>query len=104
MFKMEIALDTQKIEREGKYDPAELSRCIDSLFQSKHIQKQGEGVFVGGDYAKHGAIILYLKKQPWFMSYVDKWLWYNSKGSDRAEDFEVEDVAAHYKGVRATRS
>lgn len=97
MFKMEITLDEQKILQEGKYDPAEISRCIDSLFQSLHIEKQGEGVFFGGDYAGHGSAILCLKKQPWFMPYVDKWLWYNSKGSNRVEDFVVEDVAAQLK-------
>lgn len=104
MFKMEIALDTQKIEREGLYDPSEIERQLDRLFSRLRIQKQGEGLYTGGDFAGYGSAILFLKKQPWFMSYVDKWLWYNSDGSDREEDFAVEDVAAHYKHSPAVRS
>ena len=104
MFKMEIALDTQKIENEGVYEPSEITRQLDKLFAKMNIQKLGEGLYTGGDFAGYGSAILFLKKQPWFMSYVDKWLWYNSDGSDREEDFTVEDVAAHYKNQATHRA
>ena len=107
MFKMEIALDEQKILQDGKYAPEDISKSIDKLFSSLRIEKQGDGLYsggAGGDFAGYGNAILFLKEKTWFMSYVDKWLWYNSKGSNHVEDFQVEDLAAHYKSKVGMRS
>lgn len=64
MFKMEIALDTQKIESEGLYDSSEITKQLDKMFAQLNIQKSGEGQYTGGDFARYGSAILFLKKQP----------------------------------------
>ena len=97
MFKMEIALNEEKILRDGIYSPADISSRIDKLFQHYHIEKQGDGLYVGGDWADHGVTIMYLNDKAWFMPYVEKWLWYKSKGTTISDGFVVEDLAAHYK-------
>lgn len=93
MIKMEISLNTDQIEREGKYSSAEIQGQIDSLMQRLHTKKAGNGVFVGtgskNDYANFGSAILILKKQPWFWPYIDKWMW--------DVDGRMNDVAQHYR-------
>lgn len=93
MIQMEISLDENKIEQEGIYEPAEIKKQIDSLFEAYHLAKVSEGVYVGtgnkDDFAHFGSTILHLKKQDWFILYVNKWMW-NIDGT-------VEDIADHYR-------
>jgi hypothetical protein len=107
MFKMEISLDCSKILQEGIYNPVDIQNKIDRIMQSLNISKAGEGIFIGTgsphDFAHFGIAITSLSEEEWFYPYLEKWLWFNSKGSNREEDFVVEDIAAYYKANHLTR-
>ena len=41
-------------------------------------------------------LITALKREMWFMNYVEKWIWYNSDDGESEDDFAVEDVLLFY--------
>ena len=43
-----------------------------------------------------GMLITALKREMWFMNYVEKWIWYNSDDGESEDDFVVEDVLLFY--------
>ena len=85
MLKLEIRLNENKIRTEGKYTTKE---------------SDGTLVFVGRgrakDYGCFGMLITALKREMWFMNYVEKWIWYNSDDGESEDDFAVEDVLLFY--------
>lgn len=104
MFKMEISLNSNKIIQEG-LNPAYINEQIDDLMQSLDIKKAGDGVFVGTgsphDFAHFGVAITSLGEEEWLLPYMDKWLWFNSKGSPREDDYVIEDVADYYRKIQS---
>ena len=48
------------------------------------------------DYGTFGMLITGLKDKPWFMNYLDKWLWHNSDDGTDENDFSVEDILYRY--------
>lgn len=104
MLKLEIRLDENKVLEEGKYDPEALNQRLVRAFEREHLdhtsKSDGTLVFVGrgraNDYGCFGKLITALKRQIWFMEYVEKWIWYNSDGGEDENDFAVEDVLLFY--------
>lgn len=104
MLKLEIKLNEQKIENDGKYAPATIYGALDKLFDRYQIRKNvlpdGTLSYYGSgiprDFGAFGACILLLKRQTWFLDYVTKWLWFNSDNGRTEDDFRIEDVLYHY--------
>ena len=93
MLKLEIRLDEKKICAEGKYAPDSLYQTLIRAFDREQLdhteQQNGTLVFTGRGRTA-------LKKQAWFMDYVERWVWYNSDDGEDENDFAVEDVLLHY--------
>ena len=104
MLKLEIRLDQDKIRSEGKYAPDSLYQTLIHAFDKEQldhaVEQDGTMVFTGRgrkkDYGCFGKLITALKKQAWFMEYVERWVWYNSDDGEDEDDFAVEDVLLHY--------
>lgn len=54
------------------------------------------------DYGQFGKIVNTLKRQPWFMENVIKWILCDSDDSDSLDGFNEEDLLNHYRQRRAT--
>ena len=104
MLKLEIKIDDNKVEQEGKYSASNIYSAVDKVFMKydfrKEILKDGTYCYYGNgrpkDYGIFGRIITTLKEKEWFMDYLLKWLWYNSDDGENEEDFAIEDVLYHY--------
>ena len=104
MLKLEIRLNRDKIRGEGKYAPDSLAQTLIRAFGKEQLdctaEQDGTLVFTGRgrkkDYGCFGKLITALKKQAWFMEYVERWVWYNSDDGADENDFAVEDVLLHY--------
>lgn len=104
MLKLEIRLNENKIRKEGKYAPDHLNQTLIQAFGREHLdhrlEPDGTLVFAGrgraGDYGCFGKLITALRRQIWFMEYVERWVWYNSDDGEDENDFAVEDVLMHY--------
>ena len=104
MLKLEIKIDDDKVEQEGKYPISSIYNAVDKVFMKydfrKEILEDGTYCYYGNgmpkDYGIFGRIITTLKEKEWFMDYLSKWLWYNSDDGENEEDFSVEDVLYHY--------
>ena len=104
MLKLEIRLNENKILTEGKYTTECLNQTLISAFEEEQLdcRKESDGtlVFVGRgrakDYGCFGMLITALKREMWFMNYVEKWIWYNSDDGESEDDFAVEDVLLFY--------
>ncbi len=104
MLKLEIRLDENKIREEGKYAPDHLNRTLIKAFEKEQLDYRSEPdgtlVFAGRgqakDYGCFGKLITALRKQLWFMEYVERWVWFNSDDGEDENDFAVEDVLRHY--------
>lgn len=104
MLKLEIKLNDERIAAEHKYKMESLYECLCQTFtEAGFLKKQladGTLFFLGTgnakDYGNFGKLITTLKNEEWFMPYVVKWLWYNSKSGRNENDFSVEDVLYHY--------
>ena len=93
MLKQVVALNEGKILFYGIYNPEQIYGELDNVFRHYGMEKHDKGLYAGGQWEYHGAAVLYLKKQSWFMTYVEKWLWFG-----REEYPEMaEDLVAHYK-------
>ena len=104
MLKLDIRLDEDKISEKGLYNSDELYDVLKQAFSKHDIRyiktEDGTYSFYGNgkanDYAFFGRMITSLQHQPWFMEYVDKWIWYNSDDGKTEDDYAVEDVLKHY--------
>ena len=92
MLKLEIKLDEQKVQAEGKYSPAAIYDALDRTFSKYRFRRE----VLARDYGTFGRLITSLKDKDWFVPYLVKWLWYNSDDGENEEDFTVEDVLYHY--------
>lgn len=100
MLKLELRMDRDRIEEKGEYDPEKLQERLDKGFFRfgfrKEILADGTICYWGNnqrhDYAHFGALINSLEDTPWFMEYVDKWLWYNSDGQPDENCYNIEDI------------
>mgnify|MGYP006962172854 FL=1 len=61
--------------------------------KKKNNEKNESGLFIGNgddkDFSNFGLMVLYLKKQEWFLPFVKTWVLYVGD--------EVDDLAKHYK-------
>jgi hypothetical protein len=89
IYMMEIAFNEEKILEDGIYNLNDMHERLDKLFQSLQMNKQGKGIYIGGDFAKHGAAVWRLTDSICFMTYVKKWI--------MVQDSKAEDLVAHYK-------
>lgn len=104
MLKLEIRLDEEKIQEQGKYTLDFLQKTLIQAFEKYQIDHtitaDGTLSFVGSgrarDYGCFGKMITTLKQRKWFMEYVIKWIWYNSDDGEDENDFATEDVLKHY--------
>lgn len=76
MMKMLIKMDSNKIEREGKYDLAKIDDYLDEEFLREGMHKDEDGFYVGGNFFTYGSMILALSKADWFIDNVLEWIWY----------------------------
>ena len=104
MLKVRVVIDTEKIEKEGKYDPKEFWATILNAYEKFDLRYAGDGYFVEAgmpqDFAHFWGVNLALSDSPWFLDNVKEWLWFNSDDSDDPEDFSIEDLAEFYKTRR----
>lgn len=105
MLKMVIQMDDRKISIENKYHLDGVYRTIDSIFAKMGLPRiedaYGSLVYRDNghaqDYGRFGQVVNMLKRQPWFMDNVNLWLLCDSDDSDDPEDFNEEDLLAHYR-------
>ena len=103
MIKMIIEMDDNKINMSGKYTTDQIYSALDRIFDKRGMDRidTGRGIeYVGHnlstDFAYFGKIMLGLKEQEWFMDNANTWLYCNSDDSDDPNDFNEEDLLAHY--------
>ena len=104
MLKLEIKLDDKQIISDAKYNPDSIYNTIDKVFAKYHFQKEeqddGTICYYGNgmprDYGIFGRLITTLKDKEWFMTYLTKWLWYNSDDGEDENDYSVDDILYHY--------
>ena len=90
MMKMLIELDENKILSEGKYSLDKMNSFISAAFKNRNMVKDTGNWYANGDFTSCGSLALILSKKDWFMSNVQRWLWYDE------EDGSTEDLKAHY--------
>ena len=90
MMKMFVELDENKILKEGKYNLSKMNLFISSAFAKRNMMLDSDGWYSNGTFASCGSLALILSSKDWFMTNVQKWLWYDD------EDGSVEDLKAHY--------
>ena len=78
MFKMEIAFDEEKIERENKYDLAKMWAKVDEFMLGKYkLKKTAPGVY--SDYPGYDGLGLFMafatrfEDHDWFLFNLKKW-------------------------------
>ena len=104
MLKLEIKLDDEQIIADAKYATDSVYHAIDQAFSKyqfrKEVQDNGTICYYGNgmprDYGVFGKVITSLKDKTWFMTYLTKWLWYNSDDGEDESDYCVEDILYHY--------
>lgn len=104
MLKLEIKLNDSLIRKDAKYSLDSIQTALDKAFGKYQFRKEvlpdGTICYHGNghsqDYGTFGRLITTLKDKAWFMSYLDKWLWYNSDDGTDENDYTVEDVLYHY--------
>lgn len=94
MMKMEVQMDEKKIKQSGAYSVEQINTMVSEVARKKGITKKNEsGLFIGNDddkdFSNFGLMVLYLKKQEWFLPFVKTWVLYVGD--------EVDDLAKHYK-------
>lgn len=94
MMKMEVQMDEKKIKQSGAYSVEQINTMVSEVAKKKGITKKNEsGLFIGNDddegFSNFGLMVLYLKKQEWFLPFVKTWVLYVGD--------EVDDLAKHYK-------
>lgn len=96
MLKLEIVLNKEKIEAEGKYEWAAMQAALDGIFKQQGLIRIDLGVYTGSgranDYASFWRIIWALSEKEWFMDNIKKWVWYNSDAGRDENDFAKEDI------------
>ena len=109
MLKVEIRLDRDKIIETGEYEPERIRRGVENAFLQygfrEEVLEDGTICFWGNrhpdDYAHFGGLITALKRESWFLPYVDRWLWYNSDGQYNEDSYRIEDILYHYTKQRS---
>lgn len=96
MLKLEIVLDKEKIEAEGKYDWVAMQAILDEIFKQQGLIKSDVGIYVGSgssnDFTNFWRITWAIAETECFMNNVKKWVWYNSDDSKDENDFAAEDI------------
>ena len=100
MFKTEIAIDEEKVIREGIYDLDEIYNVLDTTFAQYNLPRiEAEGntrIYRDNDGEKDFAVMwnlnLSLAEKEWFNCYVDKWIWTINDNPDDPDDIETEDL------------
>lgn len=107
MMKMQIQLDEQRVQKEGKYDLADMWRIIDEKFVeacTKEILPDGSRLYVGDAnkdyYTCINVAAMILKQQKWFATYCKKWIWFDND-ADEGSPFEPIDVLSRQRKVNA---
>lgn len=103
--RVEIELDIEKIQREGKYDVNQMYLDIDSLFVENGAVRcqpeDGEGIAYTGhgtdkDLAIISCAINEVEDCDWFIDNVLRWVWFIGDGAC----IIVEDLLAeHQSGI-----
>ncbi len=104
MLKLEMKFNDEKLLNDAKYSQSSIYEQVDSTFSKYCFRKEklqdGSICYYGNgqakDYGIFGKIITTLKDKEWFMTYLIKWLWYNSDESENEEEYVIEDVLYHY--------
>ncbi len=103
MIKMIIRLDEEKILRNQDYSKDRILAALDRIFAKTGMSRVdtlrgteycGQGI--SSDFARFGKIMLGLKEQDWFMDNAKDWILCNSDDSEDPNEFEEEDLMAHY--------
>ncbi|MHC1722170.1 MAG: hypothetical protein AB9836_03070 [Aminipila sp.] len=101
-------MDDKKIINEGEYNISDIYNTIDNLFAECQLIKGQDGEYLEkgtkDDFAHFWSAILTLKNQNWFMDNIKEWLWFNSDDADNPEDFEIDDLAEHYKNKQKNKA
>ncbi len=103
MIKMIIQMDEEKLLQDPELTEAQIEAALNRIFTQMGMTKvdTDRGIEYCGhnhpsDFARFGKIMLELKNQKWFMSNAKEWILCNSDDSDDPEDFDEEDLLAHY--------
>ena len=96
MIKMQIVVDNNKLEREGKLSPEKFQQRIDDyLIGQLRLEKSSDGFYLGTDpkrdFSYFGLAFNTLRKTDWFVNNVKTWLYFNSDASNDSDDFVIED-------------
>lgn len=97
MIKMQIILDSEKIQCEGKVSASKIQQTVDDyLTGNLGLTKGTDGFYYGDgsskDFSRFGLAFNTLRKRDWFLDNVGTWLYFNSDASDNPNDFVVEDM------------
>ena len=108
MIKMQIIMDSAKIEREKSFDAASINAAIDSYLVGKlGLHKSEDGFYLGDggkeDFSNFGLAFNTLRKKEWFVDNVKTWLYFNSDASENPDGFGEEDFKKFcLESLRAT--
>lgn len=100
MFKIEIIMDEEKIKKQSNYDIKDIYNAIDDVFKRYDLVKAEKGFYLPkgtkNDFANFWSAIFSLKKQQWFLPFVQKWIWYECL-DDKPQQYDTEDLVQYYK-------
>ena len=103
MIKMIIQMNKEKLLRDPEFTEVQIDAALNKIFTQMGMTRvdTDRGTEYCGhnhpsDFARFGKIMLGLKNQKWFMNNAKEWILCNSDDSDDPEDFDEEDLLAHY--------
>ncbi len=103
MMKMEIALDEERILRDGVYDLKKIWNKIDEKFLSACTRERlpDGSVMYSGDpnkdyYTAIMLAVMYLEDRKWFAEYCGKWIWYDNE-DDETLPYHIIDVLSRQR-------
>ncbi len=93
MISMEIAFDTRKVKKNGKYTLSDILEKLNNVMENNGItRKDKNGFYVGNeddkDLGRFICAIGDLREEEWFFPFLKKWMWY--------VDNSRNDMLKHY--------
>ncbi|MDR2156213.1 MAG: hypothetical protein LBO81_00320 [Clostridiales Family XIII bacterium] len=101
MMKMQIVLNKEKMLKEGRHSYETITERLNGIFARHGFTQEPGGFYAGGhdnDCTVCGGLYLYLRKQDWFVPYLQTWLLYDSEEAAPGEWWGIEDLRG--SGIR----
>jgi hypothetical protein len=106
MFKVSVLLDNDKILKEGKYNLKDIYYTVEKTYTDNGFIRDydlpdGSMMFYGvkgwNDNRGMMSASYFLRKQDWFMRYVEKWIGYENEQCKYRDTFGEVDIIKSIK-------